>query len=1079
MEKKDKKFKLFATRDSVRHGHKDKEKRDGRKGSDAQVSAALWLEKLTNEEIEQQFNLMLEDMNLSAEQAKSLHDKPIKFKHDMLLNHRANLTSSKNSGPDHFIEILRNPHNFSVKHLQHTFDDLMVRLRSNGVSWIKSFNSPENEGLDCLLRFLARALAGYYPGCALYCLRCIRLFGNCGYGIYALVDHETASTFIARCLETDQPQMMDCAIELLSSIALCDAKGYQKVIEGLTYNAELSGTPGDRFVPLLKALDSPDLARVSLQLINVLVNRGCLTDISFDVDYRIHLRLELNQLGIGERLQKLSQSPDEGIQKHISIYQSKAEEDMDALFDRFDAVKCDLDDANQVFQLINRTLSGTKSETKFLSLLQHLLFVRDEPYRLAYFMILEELVSQVVMQVDGFDPDPRHAILRLDVEATVAALLEEAKQTDSSERDSELQKKLDQALRAKLEAEATIHTLQKQLEAYGAPPDGKVKAPEGLEDKLRPPPGGVIPTPPPLSGAPIPPPPPLGVGPIPPPPPLPSGLIPPPPPLKSSAIPPPPPLPGASVPRLPPPPPLGVKAPPSAPTVAALPFGMKLKKTYSTDVPLKKANWDKITPDKLSPDSIWVHLREDEMESDELFETLKAQFSTKPVKMLINHKSTVNGTDCMGGPAYAKKAKSLRFLDSKTAQNLSILLGSLKVSHLEMRRRLITIDETLLTPDVVDQLLRTLPEESVISQIVGLKDELDDLSDPEQFLCVIGSIKKLIPRLNAILFKLRFDEKRDELKPDIVDADEALREIRSSRHLRRILELVLLLGNYMNAGSRNAQSLGFQISFLTKLEATKDVANQKTLLHFIAAYLDDKFPETAKGIIEDLSHIDRACRYSEDNTKASIAEMKKSLTGIENELRTYKPQEPDDAYFDVMSAFCKTARGQLNQLETMFDCLKDRFEGVSKYLTFDPNKYHIENLFSDMKVFHSAYVRASQDNAKRRALEERRRKAAEEQLRREQEKEAKAHGAILATGHRGPAEEEDNVIDNLMEALKSGAAFGDGSRTGAPRRPRTRAPASMVSSSPSAPLNVTKHKPLNRDRSRNYGDLAPKMVDVS
>ena len=30
-------------------------------------------------------------------------------------------------------------------------------------------------------------------------------------------------------------------------------------------------------------------------------------------------------------------------------------------------------------------------------------------------------------------------------------------------------------------------------------------------------------------------------------------------------------------------------------------------------------------------------------------------------------------------------------------------------------------------------------------------------------------------------------------------------------------QLVLLMGNYMNAGSRNAQSFGFELSYLTKV----------------------------------------------------------------------------------------------------------------------------------------------------------------------------------------------------------------------------------------------------------------------
>ena len=35
---------------------------------------------------------------------------------------------------------------------------------------------------------------------------------------------------------------------------------------------------------------------------------------------------------------------------------------------------------------------------------------------------------------------------------------------------------------------------------------------------------------------------------------------------------------------------------------------------------------------------------------------------------------------------------------------------------------------------------------------------------------------------------------------------------------KKFLELLLMVGNYMNSGSRNAQTLGFDISYLTRVK---------------------------------------------------------------------------------------------------------------------------------------------------------------------------------------------------------------------------------------------------------------------
>lgn len=47
----------------------------------------------------------------------------------------------------------------------------------------------------------------------------------------------------------------------------------------------------------------------------------------------------------------------------------------------------------------------------------------------------------------------------------------------------------------------------------------------------------------------------------------------------------------------------------------------------------------------------------------------------------------------------------------------------------------------------------------------------------------------------------------------------ALEEVRLSRKFSRLLELILLFGNFMNAGSRNEQTFGFELSFVAKVFA--------------------------------------------------------------------------------------------------------------------------------------------------------------------------------------------------------------------------------------------------------------------
>ena len=191
--------------------------------------------------------------------------------------------------------------------------------------------------------------------------------------------------------------------------------------------------------------------------------------------------------------------------------------------------------------------------------------------------------------------------------------LERSRQ-DGEPRLEEINKKLEDALTGKQEYEAKLaHANQRisELEGFlasgGAPPPKPPPPPLHMYSAPPPPPmpgmppGPPGPPPPPMpgmmGGGPPPPPMPGMGGGGPPPPPMPGMPGPPPPPMPGMSGPPPPPLPGMGGPRPPPPPGLPGFGPPP-PTVGitpprpdVLPFGMKPKKKWQLEMPMKRTNW--------------------------------------------------------------------------------------------------------------------------------------------------------------------------------------------------------------------------------------------------------------------------------------------------------------------------------------------------------------------------------------------------------------------------------------------------------------------------------------------------------
>lgn len=87
------------------------------------------------------------------------------------------------------------------------------------------------------------------------------------------------------------------------------------------------------------------------------------------------------------------------------------------------------------------------------------------------------------------------------------------------------------------------------------------------------------------------------------------------------------------------------------------------------------------------------------------------------------------------------------------------------------------------------------------------------------FSCLqMSGVKRLLPRLQAILFKLQFEEQLNNIKPDVVSVTAACEELRKSQSFSMLLQIILVVGNYMNSGSRNGKAFGFSITYLSKVK---------------------------------------------------------------------------------------------------------------------------------------------------------------------------------------------------------------------------------------------------------------------
>uniref|UniRef100_A0A8C7IYR5 Diaphanous related formin 2 n=1 Tax=Oncorhynchus kisutch TaxID=8019 RepID=A0A8C7IYR5_ONCKI len=967
---------------------------------------------LSEKEINALFEKMMEDMNLNEERKAPLRGKDLSTKREMVVQYIS--TTAKSGGlrnskhectlsSQEYVHELRS--GITEDKLLICLESLRVSLTSNPVSWVNNFG---HEGLGLLLDALDKLLDKKQQESIdkrnqHKLIQCLKAFMNNKYGLQRILEDERSLLLLARAIDPKQTSMMTEIVKILSAICIIGEENIlDKILAAMTIAAERNNK--ERFAPIVEGLENHEAQQLQvacMQLINALVTSPD------DLDFRIHLRNEFLRCGLKKILPEMKETEELDIQ--LKVFNENKEEDSIELSHRLDDIRAEME-YPFVYHLLSNMVKDTGSETYFLSILQHLLLIRNDYYiRPQYYKVIEECVSQVVLHRSGMDPDFGYRE-RLDVDFTHLI--------GRSARLSVLPltlrrlwppgpRPMSAGMTGMLCPVSNIAFPSFQITA-GPTAAGTGVPPSPLPGGLAPPPPP--PPPPPPGGCPPPPPPPppppgMASMPPPPPPPPPPGGGPPPPP--GCGPPPPPPIPGA--PGIPPPPMMAMP-------VIKLPYGLEAKKTYKPEAVMKRVNWSKVVPQEMAENCFWIKVKEEKFENQDLFAQLSLSFSsrTKGKQAPLDARMT----------QFKKKAKELRILDGKTAQNLSIFLGSFRLPYEEIRDIVLEVDEERLSESLIQNLIKNLPEQKELSALAELKSEYEELCEPEQFGIVMSSVKLLRSRLNGILFKLTFEEQVNNIRPDIMNVTFACEELKKSDSFSNLLEMVLLVGNYMNAGSRNAQTFGFNISFLCKLRDTKSSDQNTTLLHFLAEKCEEKYPEILR-FPEELEHVESASKVSAEILKSSLSTMERHIQRLENDIENFpKTDDKKDKFVEKLSiSFSCISLIQYEKLSTMHKNMQKLYESLGSYYAFDPHVLSVEDFFGDLASFRTLFVEAVKENHKKREMEEkikRARLAKEKAEREKQERQQKKKQLIDMN-----KENETGVMDSLMEALQSGAAFRD------------------------------------------------------
>ncbi|ROL41540.1 Disheveled-associated activator of morphogenesis 2 [Anabarilius grahami] len=914
-------------------------------------------------------------------------------------------------------------------------EDLKTALRTQPMRFVTRFI--ELDGLTCLLNFL-RSMDYETSESRIHTsiIGCIKALMNNSQGRAHVLAHPQSINTISQSLRQDNIKTKVAVLEILGAVCLVP-DGHKKVLQAMAHYQKYAAER-TRFQSLLNELDRStgryrdevNLKTAIMSFINAMLNAGVGED---SLEFRLHLRYEFLMLGIQPVIEKLRTHDNVTLDRHLDFFEMVRNEDESELAKRFDITHVDTKSAGQMFELIKKKLSITDAYPHLLSILQHCL---QMPYKrgagsIQQWQLLDRILQQIVLQDEkGENPDVS-PLDNFNVKNIIRMLVNESEVKQWREQAEKFRKE-------HVELVARLERKERECETKTQEKEDMMKTLNKMKDKLQK--EGVelrsareqvldlssrisdissevpFPVPPLLPGSPMAlPPPPMMMGGFPPPPP------PPPPPIAFSSPPPPP----------PPPPPGGPPPPPGAPPIFSgvlpppgpAPIGsttsLRTKSIPQPSQPLKSFNWSKLGENKITG-TIWY-----EIDDRRAFKVLDLKDIEKMFSAYQRQQKETGSMDDLY--LSSRKVKELSVIDGRRAQNCVILLSKLKMSNEEIKRAILEMDEREeLAKDMLEQLLKFVPEKSDIDLLEEHKHELERMARADRFLFEMSRIDHYQQRLQSLFFKKKFAERLAETKPKVEAILCASREVMRSKRLTQVLEVVLAFGNFMNKGQRG-NAYGFKVSSLNKIVDTKSSIDRNiTMLHYLIMIFEKNYPDIL-NIQQDLVSVPEAAKVNLAELEKEVFSIRSGLKALEAELRYQQSQACDrgDKFVPVVSDFITVASFSFSELEELLNEAKDKFSKSLKHFGEEEGRMQPDEFFGIFDIFLQSFSEARHDldNMQRRKEEEERRIRMEAMLKDQRERERRAK---KSTG--GSVSEEVGEFDDLVSALRSGEVFDKDSK---------------------------------------------------
>jgi len=200
---------------------------------------------------------------------------------------------------------------------------------------------------------------------------------------------------------------------------------------------------------------------------------------------------------------------------------------------------------------------------------------------------------------------------------------------------------------------------------------------------------------------------------------------------------------------------------------------------------------------------------------------------------------------------------------------------------------------------------------------------------------------------------------------------------KKSVKLKRVLEVVLAFGNFLNHNSSRGGCWGYKLKDLTKLVDVRSVSDpQKTMMYFIVEYMEISFP-TDCDFYNDLKPLEEVSNLQQLTfVHDELLSLKEGIKLVEDFYNS--PGSDYGNFRDAMVKFIPSSKKLVEKIDELLDKGEKLFKEMVLYFGESPATT-LDEFFGDISRFSRLFEKSRTEIHRKKELEIRQ-KARQEQI---------------------------------------------------------------------------------------------------